>query len=106
VVTLGPDGAYYRTKGGRGLLKAYPVKTIDTTGAGDSFLGALHHCLAGKSLDDIDRLTDSDWQDNIRFCNAAGSLATTAKGAIPAMPSMEQIKSILESLSNIYCNGE
>ncbi|NMA66879.1 MAG: carbohydrate kinase [Clostridiaceae bacterium] len=91
-VTLGPDGAYYYTKGGRGFSKAFPVKTIDTTGAGDAFLGTLHYYLSGKSLDEINSLDDVKWQHIMKLCNAAGSLTTTAYGAIPAMPGMKEIQ--------------
>lgn len=95
VITLGPDGAYYYTKGGKGNSKAFDVKTVDTTGAGDSFLGSLHYNLTGKTLDEINRLNAEEWKEIIQFSNAAGSLVTTKMGAIPAMPTMEQIKSCI-----------
>ncbi len=95
VATLGPDGSYYRTRQSSGYCKAYRVNTIDTTGAGDAFVGSLHHRLAGLSLDDINTLDETDWMDIMRFCNAAAGLTTTRYGAIPAMPSSDQIQAYL-----------
>ena len=91
LVTLGPRGAYYRAAAGRGLLPACEVDTVDTTGAGDAFLGALLSCLAGKTLEELRRLPQAQWERIVAFANAAGSLTTAAKGAIPAMPAREQI---------------
>lgn len=92
LVTLGPKGAFYFTQNGFETVPTYDVETIDTTGAGDAFLGALLHCIAGKSLEELASLTNAEWKPIIVFCNAAGSLTTTQKGAIPAMPTLEQIQ--------------
>ncbi len=94
-VTLGALGAFYCNKNAHGLLKAYDVKTIDTTGAGDTFLGSVLWLLRGKSAQEMAALTDSELQDMTDFANAAGSLATTKKGAIPAMPSLDEIKALI-----------
>lgn len=62
LVTLGPRGAYYRAAAGRGLLPACEVDTVDTTGAGDAFLGALLSCLAGKTLEELRILPQAQWE--------------------------------------------
>lgn len=90
-VTLGPRGAYYRAAAGRGLLPACEVDTVDTTGAGDAFLGALLSCLAGKTLEELRILPQAQWERIVGVCKRSGSLTTAAKGAIPAMPAREQI---------------
>ncbi|KAE8125262.1 hypothetical protein FH972_020093 [Carpinus fangiana] len=41
LVTLGDHGCRYYTKNFHGAVEVFPVKTVDTTGAGDSFVGAL-----------------------------------------------------------------
>ena len=92
VVTLGEAGAYYHTAASCGQLSAYDVHTIDTTGAGDAFWGALLSHLASKRLEELKDISQSEWVYMMKFANAAGSLTTTAKGAIPAMPSREQIE--------------
>ncbi len=92
LISLGAKGAFYRKGGLYGQLPTYDVKTIDTNGAGDSFLGAVHYRLRGKTLTKIQSLAEADIEDIISFANAAGSLTTTRGGAIPAMPTLEEIE--------------
>lgn len=92
IVTLGAEGAYYYSSVGDGTIPTYDVKTIDTTGAGDAFLGSILFCIAGKKIDEIKQIKKSEWDQYIAFANAAGSLTTMDKGAIPAMPNIKQIR--------------
>lgn len=70
----------------------YRVDTVDTTGAGDGFVGAVLDTLVrrggirGFAPEELERLS--------RFANAVGALATTAKGAIPAMPTREAAEAL------------
>jgi fructokinase len=91
LVSLGPKGAFFFCRDGSGLLATYDVPTIDTTGAGDAFLGAVLFKLRGKSRSGLAALTCDEMAAIVDFANAAGSLATTKKGGIPAMPSPEEI---------------
>jgi fructokinase len=92
LVSLGARGAYFRCAAGTGARPAYDVKTVDTTGAGDSFLGAVHYRLRGKSREDLQNISRDELEDMVDFANAAGSLTTTRKGAIPALPAMDEIE--------------
>ncbi|XP_022158867.1 probable fructokinase-4 [Momordica charantia] len=84
LVTLGEKGCRYYTKNFRGTVDAFQVKTVDTTGAGDSFVGAL----LCKIVDDQSILADEKrLREVLRFANACGAITTTKKGAIPALPS-------------------
>lgn len=94
-VTLGANGAFYCTPAGSAFLPTYDVKTVDTTGAGDAFLGAVHYCISGKTKEDLKSIPTDEWKNIIAFSNAAGSLTTMAKGAIPAMPDKAQIEECL-----------
>jgi len=96
LVTMGPKGAFYMAEDGSGYLATYDVNTVDTTGAGDAFLGALHYRIAGMSREELKSLPDKRWREIIGFSNAAGSLTTTARGAIPAMPDREQIEKCIK----------
>jgi fructokinase len=91
IVTLGAEGAFYRCKAGCGALPAYDVKTVDTTGAGDAFLGAVHFRLRSREIDQINDITKNELEHIVDFANAAGGLTTTKRGAIPAMPLLEAI---------------
>ncbi len=91
IITLGKDGALYHLNGKQDVIAGKAVKPVDTTGAGDAFVGGL---LAGLSQ-------TADWQktDNlvriIRQANACGALATTAKGAMSALPNQAQLAAFL-----------
>lgn len=91
IITLGKDGAIYHLNGESKLVAGKALKPIDTTGAGDAFVSGL---LAGLSQ-------VSDWQqesilvDIIRKANASGALATTAKGAMSALPTKEKLDAFL-----------
>lgn len=91
IITMGKDGALFHLNGHRETVSGKALKPVDTTGAGDAFVGGL---LAGLSLND-------NWQDLdvlkqvIRQANACGALATTAKGAMSALPNQQQLKDFL-----------
>jgi fructokinase len=92
LVSLGAKGAYYRCVAGSRILPAYDVKTIDTTGAGDSFLSAILFKLQDKSRAELIAISTEEFADIVDFANAAGSLTTAKKGAIPALPTTEEIE--------------
>ncbi|KAJ6366522.1 hypothetical protein OIU77_003003 [Salix suchowensis] len=77
-----------------GTVDAFHVKTIDTTGAGDSFIGAL----LCKIVDDQSVLEDEPkLREILRFANACGAITTTKKGAIPALPSPDEVHKLLNA---------
>ncbi|WP_291017607.1 carbohydrate kinase [Faecalibacterium sp.] len=98
LVSLGAKGAYYRNAVGAGHLPTYDVPTVDTTGAGDAFMGAIHYQLRRKAAEDLRTLPAFELEEIVRFGNAAGSLTTTKGGAIPAMPSMVEIQNCIASI--------
>lgn len=92
LVSLGAKGAYYFCADGSGTFPAYDVNTIDTTGAGDAFFGAVHFRLRDKTREHLRKISRGEMEDIVDFANAAGSLTTTKKGAIPAMPGLAEIE--------------
>lgn len=97
LVTLGPNGAFFRNGNNNGLLKGYKVDTIDTTGAGDAFLGAVLYKLKGVSKDDLASLPIKFIEEVVNFGNVVGALTTTRKGGISGIPSIEEINEFIES---------
>lgn len=85
VITRGAAGVEATDSMGEFRHDAYPVTPIDTTGAGDSFCGALATQLA-KGV---------DVRDAIRFAAAAGALATTVAGAVPSLPTRSAIEQLV-----------
>ncbi|KAG9152591.1 hypothetical protein Leryth_021924 [Lithospermum erythrorhizon] len=92
LVTLGEKGCRYYTKNFRGAVDAFHVKTVDTTGAGDSFVGAL----LCKIVDDQAILEEEPrLREVLRFASACGAITTTKKGAIPALPTEAEVLSLI-----------
>ena len=81
VITLGERGLIWRRGQERGVLSAFPVTAIDTTGAGDAFHGAF---AAAVSL-------RMNWPDVLGYASAAGSLCCTKTGARPGLPSKDDM---------------
>ncbi len=89
LVTLGPDGAFYRLGDRTGRVPGVPCQVADTNGAGDTFFGALLSRLA--KCGSLDTLTTPELENAIAFANKAASLTTSRHGAIPAMPSLNEM---------------
>lgn len=93
LVTLGDLGCRYYTKNFHGEVEAFRVNTVDTTGAGDSFVGAL----LCKIVDDQSILEDEPrLRAVLKFANACGAITTTKKGAIPALPTESDALSLIK----------
>lgn len=96
VVSLGPDGCWFRCADGEGYVPGFAVDAIDTTGAGDSFVAGLLASLFDLGVDlrapDAPRVREA-----LRRANAAGALTTTALGAIPALPRRVDVERLLSS---------
>lgn len=71
-------------------------QTIDTTGAGDTFLG----CCLSYILEQGMELSDHQLQEMLFRANAAASLETTRKGAIRAMPTQAELEDYLKQLTS------
>jgi ribokinase len=85
-VTLGKRGLIALIDGDVHSEAGCPVKAIDTTGAGDCFVGAIAAQLAdGHSL-----------QNAIGYANVAASLCVQRMGAGPSMPTAKEVLAALE----------
>ena len=93
-VSRGAGGALLTNRRFTAELPAFRVHTVDTTGAGDAFYGALLSALleTGKAAGELD---GAGLTALLRFANAAGALSTTKKGAIPAQPTREDILALI-----------
>lgn len=93
VVTQGKAGCSYFTPDTQGHLPGFPVVPKDTTGAGDSFVaGMLTGLLEGNLVWEKDVIEQA-----LILANAAGALTTTQLGAIPSLPTREQVQALLSS---------
>ena len=95
LVSMGKDGsrAYYLEEGSSEIFveeKAVLQKnTIETTGAGDTFMGCILHYILQKGLKG---LKQADLSEMLQFANAAASIITTRKGALRVMPNLQEIE--------------
>ena len=87
-VTLGPDGVFYRMGEKTGHVTGVPCKVGDTNGAGDTFFGA---ALSKLCKEDLTALTVEKLEQVLAFANKAASITTSRHGAIPAMPTLEEM---------------
>ncbi|MBN9389796.1 MAG: ribokinase [Chloroflexi bacterium] len=86
IVTLGERGALLAEKNDLTCVQGFKVKAVDTTAAGDSFVGALAFALGeGKPT-----------KEAVSWANAAGAIATTNYGAQPSIPDYKLVASFVE----------
>ena len=89
---MGKDGSCAYYKGMRVECPGFRCKTIETTGAGDTFCGsALNYLLEH----DFKHLTGEQLGEMLTFANAAAAIVTTRKGAIRAMPEREEVLELI-----------
>jgi len=94
-VTLGAQGAYLASRDAGCHIEGLDVEAIDTTGAGDAFCGGMLYRLLSRpySINQLDR--DALWDIGV-FANATAALCVQKRGAIPAMPTIQQTLALLE----------
>ena len=95
VITLGAEGSYFQTHQGGGYVPPFIVKTVDAVGCGDAFVAALL----------VKVIEGNDWRDNLsmgklgealKYANAVGALTSLKRGAIPAMPTKEDVTKFMK----------
>jgi len=85
IVTLGEQGAVILNKDGEKLIPAFNTKIVDSTAAGDAFIGGMAvGLLNGKSLEDA-----------VQYACACGALAVEKFGAQPSLPTLEEVNIFL-----------
>lgn len=95
LVSMGKEGsrAYYLKEDASEIMvqesAVLQKNTIETTGAGDTFMGCILHFILNKGLE---RLEKTDLSEMLRFANSAASIITTRKGALRVMPDLRDIE--------------
>lgn len=86
IITMGGSGSLYMDRGGAVIVTpAFPVKAVDTTAAGDTFIGAFAATFfSGMAL-----------RDSLRYATAASALAVSALGALSSIPDEVTVREFL-----------
>ncbi len=95
IVTKGERGALYCNREFRIEVPGFEVSVVDTTGAGDGFMGAVLYWLSKNGfgvLKDINKMTEL-----LKFANAQAALVCTKKGGIPSMPTLGDVENFIKS---------
>ena len=94
VVTLGKDGSVFYSKDKFIKVESYPMKPVDTTGAGDAFYSYfLYELDKGLDINDDSRIKEALFKANI-----VGGLATQKQGAIGVVPTTNELKTFIEKI--------
>ena len=93
-ITLGPEGTFVSTSNEQFQVPSISIKAIDTTGAGDAFIGCLLYQFAGEQdpaslLDNKSKLTDL-----VSLANKAGAVTAQNFGAISSLPTKDDLASL------------
>lgn len=83
-ITLGKEGTMLGIQGETIIIPSIPVNPVDTTGAGDAFVGTVLYQLSSRSVAQIKSLTIEDWRTIILNANKAGARTCEYMGAMEA----------------------
>lgn len=89
-VTVGKDGTFISNGKTSELIPSIPVKSIDSTGAGDAFVGAFLYQLANQDQD-ITTLSFESIKQAVEFANKVGATVCQKIGSLTALPTLEEL---------------
>ena len=96
--TCGSKGAYAYTRTTHAFAPCQKVKAVDTTGAGDGFIGSFlwQLCRDGVTLDKLGKLSRKKLEEYLAFSNRFCGISVQTNGAIDSYPSLEQVEAALQ----------
>lgn len=83
-ITIGKDGTLLGLNGSTYIIPSIAITPVDTTGAGDAFVGAVLYQLSKKTTEEIAQLSFDDWKHIIANGNKAGARTCEYLGAMEA----------------------
>jgi len=101
IVTDGPQPLRWFHPDAQGELPCYDVPMVDSTGAGDAFVGGLLHQLAeqGITASNLDAwvATLPRLHAALRYASACGAVAVTRHGSFASMPRPDEVEQFMET---------
>jgi fructokinase len=95
IITSGAQGALLLTARQRVEVPPLTVRPVDTTGAGDAFIGAVLYKLVHQGCDlpsDLEVLSEQSLRDLGSFANLVAGLSVTRNGGISSFPFMQEVR--------------
>lgn len=98
IYTKGTDGAEFITKERKIFSPSFKVEVQDTTGAGDSFIGAFLYQVAEEdsAVESLVNLPEERVKEILTFSNATAALTVCKRGAIGALPTKDEVLILLK----------
>jgi len=90
IITMGAKGSVWASAGHNKAVPALPIEPVDTTGAGDAFIGGFSTAI----------IEDKPIEDALCLASACGALAATKRGAQSSLPSRQEVENFLASKNN------
>jgi len=91
LMTLGENGCYFKNSETDYKISGFKVDPVDTTAAGDSFIGSFAYVLAN----------DHSIEEALRYATASSAIAVTRMGAQPSLPSKLEVDQFLEARASV-----
>lgn len=89
-VTLGSAGTFLSVNNESEIVPSISIKQVDSTGAGDAFVGAVLYKVSNYL--DKREINATNWHDIIKFANRVGAITCTNYGAINSIPNKEELQ--------------
>jgi sugar/nucleoside kinase (ribokinase family) len=98
-VSCGPKGAYFYYRGQTGTGNTFDTVRVDTTGAGDCFMGAvLYKIINRNGMEDFRR---HELLEILEFANAAGAVSISRRGGAASMPGLDEISGCMKNTKKL-----
>ena len=100
IITLGKEGSYFYTNSAEGKAPGFAIQAVDTTGAGDGFVagllsGLLEHIRPHEPFVVPDK---AELEQICRFANAVGAITAQKRGAIPSLPTRQEVETFMKKV--------
>ena len=88
-ITLGAKGTYLSVNGKNEIIPSIKIKQVDSTGAGDAFVGAVLKQVS--DIQDKHNISFGEWKNIVTFANKVGAITCTNYGAIASIPTLNEL---------------
>ncbi|MDV2884169.1 aminoimidazole riboside kinase [Alkalihalophilus pseudofirmus] len=95
LVTYGSKGSYVHVDNETIHVPAMKVETVDTTGAGDAFVSGILYQLSERNTA-LGEIALDQWKEIVEFASVSGALAASTRGAMTALPTLDEVKATLQ----------